>query len=205
MCKLCRGRQTTNHVLNGCKVALNTKRSTWRHDTILSYLVSCVDTSKYTVHSDLPGHQAAGGGSIPPEICVTNLRPDIVLIDLEKRSVNLFELTCPSEENINTRHHEKTRKYSHFLQDIPKSTLTGCEVSSKGFLSSRNHTALNTLFKYMKPDIKLKTFKQNVSVLSVYSSYHIWLCRSDPEFTVPPPLPPPFLEKAAPTRRGSGQ
>ena len=62
VCKLCKGRQNTNPVLNGCKVALNTKRYTWRHNLILSYLVSCVDTLKYKVHSDLPGHQAAGGG-----------------------------------------------------------------------------------------------------------------------------------------------
>ena len=205
VCKLCRGRQTTNHVLNACKIALNSKRYTWRHDSILSYIVSCVDTSKFKVHSDLPGHQAAGGGSIPPEICVTNLRPDIVVIDVEKNIVNLFELTCPSEENINLRNQEKSRKYSHFLTDIPHSTLTCFEVSSKGFLSTRNHTALNTLYSFMKPGIKLKTFKQNISVLSVYSSYHIWLCRSDPAFTVPPPLPPPFSDKAAPTRRGPDQ
>ena len=140
---------------------------------------------------------------MPNKPTLTTIVPDIVLIDLEKKSVNLFELTCPSEENINTRHHEKTRKYSHFLQDIPNSTLTCFEVSSKGFLSSRNHTALNTLFKYMKPDVKLKTFKQNVSVLSVYSRYHIWLCRSDPAFTVPPPLPPPFLEMRR--RQGESQ
>ena len=129
------------------------------------------------------------------------MRPYIVLMDLERKSVNLFELTCPSEENINIRHQEKTQKYSQFLQDIPNSTLTCFEVSSKGFLSSRNHTALKTLFRFMRPDIKLRTCKLNISVLSVYSSYHIWLCRSDPAFTVPPLLPPQFLEKTAPTGR----
>ena len=205
LCKLCRGRQTTNHVLNACKVALNTKRYTWHHDSILLYIVSCVDTTKFKVHSDLPGYQAAGGGSIPPEICVTNPRPDIVVIDVEKNIVNLLELTCPSEENVNIRHQDKSRNYAHFLTDIPHSTLTCFEVSSKGYLSTRNHTALNTLFTFLKPGIKLKTFKQNISVLSVYSSYHIWLCRSDPVFTVPPPLPPPFSDKVAPTGRGPGQ
>ena len=93
MCKLCRGRQTTNHILNCCSVALNTKRFTWRHDTLLKYIVSSVDTEKFKVFSDIQGHQAAGGGSIPPEICVTNLRPDIVLINVENNTVNLLELT----------------------------------------------------------------------------------------------------------------
>ena len=123
----------------------------------------------------------------------------------KKNLVNLFELTCPSEENINLRNQEMSRKYSHFLTDIPHSKLTYFEVSSNGFLSTRNHTALNSLYSFMKPGIKLKTFKQNISILSVYSSYHIWLCRSDPAFTVPPPLPPTFSDKAAPTRRVSDQ
>ena len=27
------------------------------------------------------GHEAAGGGSIPPEVCITNLKRDITIID----------------------------------------------------------------------------------------------------------------------------
>ena len=42
----------------------------------------------------------------------------MVVIDVEKTLVNLFELTCPSEENINLKNQEKSRKYSHFLNDI---------------------------------------------------------------------------------------
>ena len=68
LCKLCKRRETTNHVLNGCKVSLDTGRFTWRHNCIVNYIVNSVD-SKYTVYSDLPGHTAAGGGSIPPEMC----------------------------------------------------------------------------------------------------------------------------------------
>ena len=135
----------------------------------------------------------------------TALKSTALCCTTKKNIVNLLELTCPNEENINIRHQDKSRKYAHFLTDIPHSTLTCLEVSSKGYLSTRNHTALNTLFTFMKPGIKLKTFKQNISVLSVYSSYHIWLCRSDPVFTVPPPLSPPFLDKVAPTGRGPGQ
>ena len=205
MCKLCRGRQTTNHILNCCSVALSTKRFTWRHDTILKYIVNSVNTSKFKVFSDLPGHQAGGGGSIPPEICVTPLRPHIVVINVETNSVNLLELTCPSEVNIELRHKEKSLKYDHFLRDIPQSTLTCFEISSKGYISPRNHTSLNLIHKFVKPEVKLSTFKKNISALNIYTSYHIWLCRSDPAFTVPPLLSPPFSDKAAPTGRGPGQ
>ena len=40
-----------------------------------------LDSEKFTVHSDLPGHEAAGGGTIPPEILITNLKPDITILE----------------------------------------------------------------------------------------------------------------------------
>ena len=47
-CKLCFGRQTTDHCLNICKVGLYTGRCAWRHDNILNYVMESLDTSKYT-------------------------------------------------------------------------------------------------------------------------------------------------------------
>ena len=55
-CKLCKKRQTTNHCLNICKVALDTNRYTWRHNNVINYIVQSLDTTKYTIHSDIPGH-----------------------------------------------------------------------------------------------------------------------------------------------------
>ena len=52
LCPLCRGRQTTNHVLNICKVGMDTGRWTWRHNNIVNYVVSSVDREKYIVYSD---------------------------------------------------------------------------------------------------------------------------------------------------------
>ena len=109
-CKLCQGRQTTAHCLNICKVGLDTGRWTWRHNTILNYILECLDTNKYSVFSDLPGHEANGGGTIPPEICVTNLKPDIVILDKLKKDLHIFELTCPLERNIEERHTFKQNK-----------------------------------------------------------------------------------------------
>ena len=62
-------------------------------------------TTKFTAYSDLqgqtaPGHTAPGGGYFPPELCVTALKPDIVIIDREKKTIPLHELTCPGEANI---------------------------------------------------------------------------------------------------------
>ena len=86
LCKLCKQRQTTNHVLSACPVALDQKRYTWRHDSVISYIVNIVDP-KFTVFSDIPGHNAPGGGSIPPELCVTVQKPDIVILNKEKKKI----------------------------------------------------------------------------------------------------------------------
>ena len=85
------------HILSNCKVALDTDRYTWRHNCVINYIVSNVDP-KFTVYSDLPGHTAPGGGSIPPELCVTTQKPDIVILNKHAKTISLFELTCPSEK-----------------------------------------------------------------------------------------------------------
>ena len=46
---------------------------TYRHDSILNYIVSKIDTSKYSVYSVIVGHQATNGGTIPVTIAVTQL------------------------------------------------------------------------------------------------------------------------------------
>ena len=40
------------------------------------------------------------------------------------------------------------------------------EVSTKGFLNTRNHSALNTLHKFVKQNITRSHFKSNISALS---------------------------------------
>ena len=160
---------------------------------MISYIVKSID-EKYTVYSDLPGHTAPGGGSIPPELCVTAQKPDIVIIDNHKKVIHLYELTCPAERNIDTRNTEKSNKYAHFTTDITHlSCKVNCfEVSTKGFLSTRNHSTLNTLHKFVKPNITKSQFKSNISALSLTASYHIFLCKDEPTFSFAP-LPPSTL------------
>ena len=85
LCKLYIYRQTKNHVLNIFRVGLdlNTGRRLLRHNTIFNYFVWSVNTNKFTVFSDLEGNQTAGGGTIPPEICITSQRPHLVILDKE--------------------------------------------------------------------------------------------------------------------------
>ena len=190
-CKLCGNRGTSNHYLNCCKVMLDTGRYTWRHNNIVNLIVTNVD-KKFRVFSDLPGWEADGGGTIPANLCITNLKPDIVIIDDDKKVLNIFELTVPLAANIDQRHTEKTQKYSHFITDITgyECKVNCFEVSSTGFISSRNKSTLNTLHKFLRQDMKKSTFLSNLNSLAWYGSYKIWLTREDPAFADPPFLIP---------------
>ncbi|KAK3713832.1 hypothetical protein RRG08_033805 [Elysia crispata] len=44
-CPLCQGRQTTEHVLSSCKIALSQRRYTWRHNTVLQELAAIISTA----------------------------------------------------------------------------------------------------------------------------------------------------------------
>ena len=48
----------------------------------------------------------------------------------------------------------------------------------------------------------ISAVKKNIFELCVLSSYHIWLCRSDPIFQKAPFLPPPIkeIQKEKPVR-----
>ena len=70
---------------------------------------------KFKVYSDLPGWEAPAGGTIPPALRVTNLKPDIVIMDNHTKTIHLFELTVPLFMKIDERNKEKSLKYTPFL------------------------------------------------------------------------------------------
>jgi hypothetical protein len=196
-CKQCKNVETTSHILNGCKVSLENGKFLWRHNTVINYIYQSIDTAKYKVYADLPGNTAEGGGTVPADICVTAHKPDLVIIDEKNNSLYICELTVPFETNIETRHREKSDKYAHFVTDVTQmNTSVICfEIGSRGFISTRNQSSLNALHKFVKPGLKLPKFKQNISALSLYSSYHIFICRKESEWSSPNYLLPPFNDK----------
>merc|ERR1712016_379509 len=130
-----------------CKVGLDSGRFTWRHNCVINFIVNSID-EKYTVYSDLPGHTAPGGGSIPPELCVTSQKPDIVIVDNHKKAIHLYELTCPAERNIDTRNIEKSNKYAHFTTDITSlsSRASPSHSSSQTFLQSASQPPITSSY-----------------------------------------------------------
>ena len=82
-CPFCGNIQTLLHVLSGCSVALDQGRYTWRHNSVLNSIIDSIRPAlgpSFKLFSDLPGYEAPHGGTIPPHILVTNLRPDLFIV-----------------------------------------------------------------------------------------------------------------------------
>ena len=173
----CGQKQTLNHILNCCTLSLNQGRYTYRHDSILNYILSCLDSIKFTCYVDVPGHQTQDGGTIPPDIMVTTLKPDLVIIDKQRKSLNIFELTVPGETRISIAHNIKLQKYQHFCTDINsyKVSVIPFEIGSHtGYITRENKESLKTLHKFCKRELKFKSFKNSISVITVLGSYFLF-------------------------------
>ena len=127
-------------------------------------------------------------------LVVSTLSPDIVIIDKKKKEVNIFELTVPAEPRIKISHSLKYQKYQHLISDIGshKVNIIPFEVGSQtGYISQENKDHIKTLHKFCQSNIKLKTFKQNISALTVLSSYLIFNSRNHGHGANTTPLPKP--------------
>ena len=142
---------------------------------------------------DIPGCQTPAGGTLPPSILVTTLRPDIVIIDKQKKEVNIFELTVPGETRLKISHNLKYQKYQHLNSDIRGHTVNiiPFEIGSQtGYISLENKGYLQKLHKFCENNIKLKKFKHNISAVSVLSSYFIFNSRNHGWGDMGPIVPP---------------
>ena len=93
------------HILNGCSVALEQGRYTWRHDCVLSTSTSILRSylsTETTIYADLPNQRATEHppSTIPPSILVTPLKPGLVLLYKDKQAT-VIELTCPMNTKSN--------------------------------------------------------------------------------------------------------
>ena len=44
---------------------------TFRHDSVLSFISSCLDREKFEVYKDIEVSKTAAGGTMPPEAAMT--------------------------------------------------------------------------------------------------------------------------------------
>ena len=95
----------------------------------------------------------------------------------QRKSLDVFELTVPGETRISTAHNIKLQKYQHFCTDINsyKVSVIPFEIGSHtGYLTRENKESLKILHKFCKRELKFKSFKNNISAITVLASYFIF-------------------------------
>ena len=144
---------------------------------------------------DIDGHQTPAGGTIPPSVLVTTLKPDIVIIEKSTKKVTVFELTVPAEHRIETANKLKQEKYAHLSADATTSHLSVIpfEIGSHtGYVSRQNKKNISALHKFCQESIKLKKLIQNISAITVLSSYFVFNCRNQDNWEDLDPILAPF-------------
>ena len=126
------------------------------------------------------------------------LKPDIVIIDKKSKTLDIFELTVPTEHRIKTANELKFQKYQHFKSNIKTHTVkvTPFEIGSHtGYISHENKKSIHSLHKFWDKNITLKKFTQNISAVTVLSSYFIFNLTNQETWESPKPIPGPFPNK----------
>jgi len=147
-----------------------------------------MDRKRFTVRADLPGF-LGHGGTIPPEILITPVKPDIVLISKDSKDIVVIKLTSPSEPRIGISRAGKSSKYAATVQDLKdlgyEVKLFTIEVSARGILSKENRESVKMITKLSRDGTNFQKVCKNLSKIAVISSYFIFLSREEKEWTKP--------------------
>ena len=192
-CPFCGNIQTLLHVLSNCSISLDQGRYTWRHNCVLSSLVNYIRPlliEGFTLFADLEGLGAPHGGVIPPHIHVTNLKPDLFLVDEVGKVVVMLELTCPFDTNIERSHDFKREKYAPLVEDLSRNYKVfyfPIEVSVWGQVSKGNRARFKAfLFRCCRePRKSHRAILRICSKAALLASFSIFCARKEPSWTSP--------------------
>ena len=195
-CPFCGNIQTLLHVLSNCNTALDQGRYTWRHNSVLMSIINVIRpklNSDMTLYSDMDGFQAPHGGTIPPHILVTNLKPDVFIVNEVSREVVIFELTCPWDTNVERSHVFKEEKYASLVTDLSRNFSVfqfSVEISVRGQITAANKARLKSFSFRCCRDAKMvtKSLLKVTSKAALLSSFSIFSARKEPAWTNPAPL-----------------
>ena len=191
VCDLSR-KQTLNHILSYCSVALEQGRYTWRHNSVLRTIHGFVSSNlkdDYEMFTDLEGLDAGNGGTIPPDVLVTGQRPDIFLVSRRLRKVIIFELTVPWDANVVSSHDLKVRKYASLVNDLSVDydvEMFCFEVSVRGQVSKINKARLKSFLFMITGQKRPSAVKliNNVSKAALLGSFSIFTARNEATWSV---------------------
>ncbi|XP_071491331.1 uncharacterized protein [Diadema antillarum] len=181
-CVFCPGTTgTLHHILSNCPVFLD--RYEWRHNNLLRYMYKTFleNLSNGTIYTDLEGHSVTGG-TIPPHILTTSLRPDLVILK-EEQDITIVELTVPFEMNLKDAHQRKVEKYNSIVRDIQDKgysvSFHAIEVGARGLIDRGNKSRLKRILRTTGSKIRPNEFFQTLSKLAILSSFSIFYARKE--------------------------
>ena len=195
-CSLCgNSRPTVAHILNGCSVALEQGRYTWRHDCVLSTSTSMLRSylsTETTIYADLPNQRATEHppSTIPPSILVTPLKPDLVLLYKDKQAT-VIELTCPmnTKSNLVAARSRKQNKevYGILFSDMANQGWTvdyeTLEIGSLGHYQKEMRPLLSSALDL--PKGPTRDLLDRCAKATISCSYQIFLARNSPSWSPP--------------------
>ena len=125
-----------------------------------------VSDQSWSFYCDLSGAKKIAGTTIPPQILLTQQRPDLMLIKESSKSIIIVELTVPFEQNIHTAHERQLDKYSGLTSDLQEqcydTKLLCAEVGSRGFVTDSNARSFQSIFPMISNNEKsLKQVSKN--------------------------------------------
>ena len=192
VCPLCSNHGTLEHILNFCSVSLTQGRFTWRHNSVLNCISNTVQQHKPSnieVFCDIAG-QDINGGTIPPDILVTQSRPDLVLLNRADKTICLLELTCSFERNAEAAYLRKSIRYTSLKNDLEdigyKCFLVPFEVGSRGHIKKSTKSNLFSIFTTTKISANLNKCLKNMSKISLLASFTIFHAYTQPTWRDPP-------------------
>ena len=180
---------TLHHILSNCPSLL--ERYTWRHNNVLKVIHTAISTGNgnLRVYCDLEGQMIAGG-TIPPDILVTNQRPDIVIKWNDPKELLLIELTVPFECNIQDAHKRKIDRYESLVQDLNETdydvTYVSIEVGQRGLINKENKIRLKHILDACECNKSPKEVIADMSKAAVLASFVIFYSRHEQSWTDAP-------------------
>ena len=188
-CCLCKNRATLHHILNHCSVSLEQGRFTWRHNNILQHIYKTITSGFHPDNSpeilcDIKKFAKGKPTTVPIECSVTNLIPDLYLFWKACKKVVIIELTVAFELNIEKAHKRKVDKYTALVLDIKSKgfecDIIGLEIGSRGYVSPDNQQRPKSILKLCNNPVSFKNFRDDLSKLSILSSFSIYHAHKEP-------------------------
>ena len=130
-------------------------------------------------HTDLPEFIESGCRfSVPHDIILTDLKPDLLIISRNAKILIIVEVTCPNDSNLEFWRKKKRDKYEKLRRWMAYGWtchVFSMEVSSRGFVLAKSFYELCGAFGIEGP--KRKSFMNSLAKTALRCSYVVWINR----------------------------